>query len=77
METVFDIATVGCFLIMALAYFKFASRDLRTLMHLMIPGAALAVANQVGNAGYLLLGGILILAALCYAAIVIRQSMVT
>ena len=77
METIFDIVTVGCFVVMALAYFKFAPHDLKSLMHLMVSAAAFAIANQVGNAGYALLGGVLIIAGIGYAAIVIRQAMVT
>ncbi len=49
METAFDIFTVACFAGLVIAYFQFGKRDTRTLMHLMISGAA--IANQNGQCG--------------------------
>ena len=51
METAFDIVTVACFAGLVIVYFQFTRRDTRTLMHLMVSGAAFAIANQMGNAG--------------------------
>jgi hypothetical protein len=48
METAFDILTVACFAGLVIAYFQFSKRDTRTLIHLMISGAAFAIANQMG-----------------------------
>jgi len=72
--TLFDYATVACFLGMAGAFFTLTARQPRTLLHLMLVGIAFAVANQLGNAGYNLLGSILIIAGIGYAVIVIRQG---
>jgi hypothetical protein len=72
--TLFDYATVACFLGMAGAFFLLTARQPRTLLHLLLAGIAFAVANQLGNAGYDLLGSILIIAGIGYAGIVIRQG---
>lgn len=74
METLFDYATVVCFLGMAGAFFMLTARQPRTLLHLLLAGIAFAVANQLGNADYALLGSILIIASIGYAIIVIRQG---
>ena len=74
MVTLFDYATVACFLGMAGAYFMLTARQPRTLLHLLLAGISFAVANQLGNAGYDLLGSILIVAGIGYAIIVIRQG---
>ena len=74
METIFDVITVGCLFAIVLAYFWFAANNLRALLHLLISGAAFAVANQAGNAGYFLIATLLILAGIGYAAIIIRQA---
>jgi len=72
--TLFDFVTVACFLGMAGAYFMLTARQPRTLLHLLLAGISFAVANQLGNAGYDLLGSILIIAGIGYAVIVIRQG---
>ena len=74
MVTLFDFVTVGCFLAMGGAYFLLTARQPRTLLQLLLAGIAFAVANQLGNAGYDLLGSILIVAGIGYAIIVIRQG---
>ena len=74
MVTLFDFVTVACFLGMAGAYFMLTARQPRTLLHLLLAGISFAVANQLGNAGYDLLGSILIVAGIGYAIIVIRQG---
>ena len=73
MATLFDYVTVACFLGMAGAFFMLTTREPRTLLHLLVVGAAFAVANQVGNAGYTVLAVILIITGIVYAAMIIRQ----
>jgi hypothetical protein len=74
METAFDFLTVACFAGLVIAYFQFTERDSRTLMHLMIPGAAFAIANQMGNAGLSLFALVLIIAGAGYAALVVIKG---
>jgi len=73
-ETQFDYLTVACFLGMVGAYFTLTARQPKTLIHLLLAGVAFAVANQIGNAGYAVLGLILTIAGIAYAAIIIRQG---
>jgi uncharacterized membrane protein len=69
----FDIITVVCFIGLVVAYFQFTPRDdYRTLGQLILSGIVFAVANQVGNAGFVLLASVLILAGVGYALLVIR-----
>ena len=72
--TLFDFATVACFLAMAGAFFMLTARQPRTLLHLLLAGVAFAVANQLGNADYALFGLVLIIVGAGYAIIVIRQG---
>jgi hypothetical protein len=74
MATVFDYATVACFLGMACAFFILTAREPRMLLHLLVVGATFAIANQVGNAGYTVLAIIQIIAGVVYAALIIRQK---
>lgn len=73
MTTFFDVLTVGCFLIMAIAYFLFSARDTRTLLHLLLSGILFGVANQLGNAGFPLLAIVLVVAGAVYSALIIRR----
>ena len=70
--TFFDIITVACFIGLVVAYFQFTARDYRTLIQLILSGIVFAVANQLGNAGSVLLASILIVAGAGYAALVVR-----
>ena len=72
--TLFDFATVACFLAMAGAFFMLTARQPRTLLHLLLAGRAFAVANQLGNADYAFLGLVLIIVGAGYAIIIIRQG---
>ena len=72
--TLFDFATVACFLAMAGAFFMLTARQPRTLLHLLLAGITFAVANQLGNTGYDFFGLILIVVGIGYAVIVIRQG---
>ena len=72
--TLFDFATVACFLAMAGAFFMLTARQPRTLLHLLLAGIAFAVADQLGNADYAIFGLVLIIVGAGYAIIVIRQG---
>ena len=70
MVTLFDVVSVASFIGLVLAFFLWTERDNRTLLHFVVSGAVLAVANQVGNAGQTVFAFILIVAGLAYAAVV-------
>ena len=53
---------------------EYAEADLRALLHLLVAGAAFAVANQLGNAGFGVFAGLVLVAGAVYAIIVIRHS---
>jgi len=72
--TIFDVVTVACFVGLVVAYFQFTDREYRTLAQLILSGIVFAVANQVGNAGFALLAGVLIAAGAGYTLLVIRGS---
>jgi hypothetical protein len=74
MQTAFDVLTVACFAGLVMAYFRWTERDTRTLLHLMVPAVAFAVANQVGNAGLPFFGMVLIVAGIAYATLVVRNG---
>jgi hypothetical protein len=74
MVTLFDFATVACFLGLVGAYFLLTARRHRTLLYLLPSGIAFAVADQPGNAGYILSGVILIIAGIGYAVIIVRAE---
>jgi len=80
MGTVYDIVTVTCFACMVLTYFMFTEGGAKTLAHFMLPAAAFAIANQVGNvalqSGAALLNAlaiVLIAAGIVYTYIIIRH----
>ncbi len=52
MSTFFDVVTVTCFIGLVLAFFQFTNRETRTLIHFILAGVVLAVANQAGNANW-------------------------
>ena len=74
MVTWFDYLTAACFLGMAGAFFTLTELQPRTLVHLMLAGIAFGIANQLGNAGYVILGSILIICGVVYAAFVIWRK---
>ena len=74
MATFFDVLTVTCFAGLVISYFQFTKRNLQSLMHLMIPGAAFAIANQMGNAGMPVFALILIAAGAAYAVLVVQRG---
>ena len=83
MKTVYDFVTVMCFACMVLTYFMFTEGGMKTLAHFMLPAAAFAIANQVGNLGLhsdniynILLQGlaiVLIIAGIGYTYIIVRH----
>jgi hypothetical protein len=78
MQTVYDFVTVICFILAVLTYFMFTQGGMRVLAHFMLPAAAFAIANQVGNhAGndvpMNLLAIILIAAGISYIYIIVRH----
>ncbi len=80
MLTVYDIVTVTCFACVVITYFMFTEGGVKVLAHFMLPAAAFAIANQLGNAGiqvgnaYMkLFAVILIVAGICYTYIIVRH----
>jgi hypothetical protein len=64
MATFFDALTVVCFIGLVVAFFQFTERDTATLLRYMLSGIVLAIANQLGNMGYVVFGCILVIAAM-------------
>ena len=78
MNTVYDFVTVICFLLAVLTYFMFTEGGMKILAHFLLPAAAFAIANQVGNhAGsnvpMNVLAVILIAAGIGYIYIIVRH----
>jgi hypothetical protein len=74
MVTLFDFATVACFLGLVGAFFLLTTRRPRTLLHLLLSGTSFAVANQLGNADHVISAVILIIAGIGYAVIIVRSE---
>ena len=77
MHTVYDFVTVICFLCIVVTYFMFTEGGVKVLGHFMLPAAAFAIANQVGNhAGDNLamnvLAVVLIVAGIGYTFVIVR-----
>ncbi len=73
MVTLFDGITVACFIGLVVIFFRFTAQNTRTLLQFLLSAVVLAIANQVGNAGSTLLAGALVVAAVGYAFLNIRQ----
>jgi hypothetical protein len=73
MTTFFDVITVTCFAGLVIAFFQFTHRETRTLVHYILAGVVFAVANQVGNAGSMVLALVLIAAGAFYAVLITRR----
>ena len=80
MHTVYDFVTVACFACVVLTYFTFTEGGMKVLGHFMLPAAAFAVANLVGNTALTLgnaylnvLAIILIAAGIAYTYIIVRH----
>jgi hypothetical protein len=74
MATIFDFLTTACFAGTVIAFFQFTDRAVKTLMHLVAPGVAFAVGNQLGNIGYTAFALLLIFAGVSYAGLVLRHN---
>ena len=74
MVTLFDGITVACFIALVVIFFRFTDQHTRTLLQFLLSAVVLAIANQVGNAGSTLLAGLLVIAAIGYAFLNIRQQ---
>jgi hypothetical protein len=64
MDTFFDALTVACFVGLIVVFLKFSQRDSGTLWRFVLCGIVLAIANQLGNRGYVGFGAILVVAAI-------------
>lgn len=81
MITVYDFVTVTCFACVVVTYFTFTEGGGKVLAHFMLPAAAFAIANQVGNAALKHgddvwmhgLAIVLILAGVGYTYIIVRH----
>jgi hypothetical protein len=69
MLTLFDVVTVAIFLCLVIGFFLWTERDLRTLLHFVVSGVVLAVANHLGNAGQTTFAMVLVIAAVAYATV--------
>jgi len=79
MQTVYDFVTVICFICVVVTYFMFTEGGMKILAHFMLPAAAFAIANQVGNhAGsdvlMNILAVVLIVAGIGYTFIIVRHT---
>ena len=73
MATVYDFVTVTCFACVVLTYFMFTEGGMKVLAHFMLPAAAFAIANQLGNRGMDAPAVILIAAGIGYTYIIVRH----
>jgi hypothetical protein len=72
-HTIYDIVTVTCFACVVVTYFVFTEGGMKVLAHFMLPAAAFAIANQLGNAGMNTLAIILIAAGIAYTYVIVRH----
>jgi hypothetical protein len=72
MITAFDYVTVGCFIGLVAAFFRWTDRSARTLSRLLLSSIAFAIANHLGNGGFELFAVLLLAAGAGYAALVIE-----
>ena len=73
MVTLYDIVTVTCFACIVLTYFMLTEGGPKVLAHFMLPAAAFAIANQLGNRGMDMPAIILIVAGIGYTYIIVRH----
>jgi hypothetical protein len=73
MATFFDALTVSCFIGLVIAFFRFTERDTPSLLRAMLCAIALAIANQLGNTGYMVLGFILVIATMGFGWLSFRK----
>lgn len=73
MNSVFDIVSVVLFFSGVAAFVFLTDRAPATVSRLLVSGVAIAVANQLGNAGHELLAGALLVAGAIYGVIIVRS----
>jgi di/tricarboxylate transporter len=72
MNTVYDIVSVALFLCLVAAFLILTDRQPGTVSRLLVSGVAIAVGNQLGNAGQSLLAAALMAAGCVYAFIIVH-----
>jgi hypothetical protein len=72
MDTIYDLVSVALFLCLVAAFLLLTDRQPTTVSRLLISGVAIAVGNQLGNAGQGVLAAALFLAGVGYAFIIVR-----
>ena len=72
--TIFDIFTVGFFVVLVAFFFMFTNRSPRILSHFILVAVVFAVANQIGNNGLTIFAAILILAGIGYAFLSFKRE---
>jgi xanthine/uracil permease len=73
MNSIYDIVSVVLFFCGVAAFVFLTDRKPTTVSRLLVSGVAVAVANQLGNAGHDFLAGALLVAASVYAFIIVRS----
>ena len=73
MTEFFDLLSVVCFLAVAIAFFVYSDRDIRTLVNVSLCGVVFAVGNHLGNNGWPLFALLLISAGAGYGWLVITM----
>jgi xanthine/uracil permease len=73
MNSIFDIVSLALFFCGVAAFVFLTDRGPATVSRLLVSGVAVAVANQLGNAGHEFLAGALLVAAGVYAFLIIRS----
>ena len=73
MATIFDVVTGTCFVGLVIAFYQFSDREVRTLAYFMLPAIVFAVANQLGNAGHIYFGSVLVVAGIAFAVLILRR----
>ncbi len=73
MSTIFDFITVGCFGVVVLIFFRFTDRGIQTLLNVLLACLLFAVANQLGNAGSVILASVLISAGIVWVTLAAQR----
>jgi xanthine/uracil permease len=76
MGTAYDIVSVALFLCVVVAFLFLTDRQPGTVSRLLVSGVAIAVGNQLGNAGQGLLAAALMVAGCVYAFIIVHAHSV-
>jgi hypothetical protein len=73
MGSPFDFLTVGAFVCVVVAYLKWGEGDRNLLLKLLLSALTFAIANQLGNAGSIVLAVVLLAAGAGYAVLAFRR----